>query len=135
MIGGEDSIIKTFDLERSSALDVCLQILMRYWQHAVVQSGVSAIVYIRYSAIPFGKETELMVYRNNEAFESWNKFGALPNNRNTMVHVLGYSNDSLTVVSDDLHAADMKGLLRDIRQAIIDARFVCRPQNHERKVA
>ncbi len=124
MIGGEDAIIKTFDLERSSALDVCLQILMRYWRHSVVQSGVSAVVYIRYGAIPLGKEMELMVYRDNEAFKSWNEFGALPNNRNTMVHVLAYSDDSLTVVSDDLNAADMKELLRNIRQAINDARNV-----------
>jgi len=137
VIGGEDAIIKTFDLERSSALDVCLKVLMRYWRHAVVQSGVSAVVYIRYGAIPLGKETELMVYQDNEAFKSWSEFGALPNNRNRMVHVLGYSDDSLTVVSDDLNAAEMKGLLRDIRQAINDARsvYVCRAANEVKKEA
>lgn len=135
MIGGDDAVIRLFNLHRSSAVDICLQILRRYWRHAVVQSGTSAIVYHYYGMIPLGKETELMVYKDNESFESWNKFGALPSNRNAMVHLLAYNDESMTMVADDLNAEEMKRLLRDIRKAIIDARFVGRADNKDRKAA
>lgn len=126
MIGGRDIILPTGGLDRSAALDVCLKVALKHWKHAVIQSGESGVLYDGYGRVPLGKETELLIYRDRESFKSWDTVGAHPENWNTMVHLLAYTDTQLTVVVDDLQAADMWRLLRDMRKAILDTVCVMR---------
>jgi len=134
MIGGHDIVLPTRGIGRSTALDVCLKITVRHWKQAVIQSGTTGEIYNGYGRVPFGKETELMVYRDRASLHSWETLGADEENRNTMVHLLAYTETQLTVVVDDLQATVMWRLLGDIRGAIRDMVDV-RPIENEQAAA
>jgi hypothetical protein len=71
MIGGEDIVLPTLTLDRTIAMDVCTRAIVRRWPGAVIQSGTTAEIYPRYQSVPFADEREIMIYRDQEALDSW----------------------------------------------------------------
>lgn len=118
MIGGEDVVLPTLDLDRVVATDVCVRAIIRRWPRAVIQSGTTAEIYPRYQSVPFGEEREIMIYRDRHALESWDELESHPTNHNTMVHLLAYGDGKMTIVVDDANAEEMRLLLEEIRRAM-----------------
>ncbi len=77
MIGGVD-VIFAMQIEPAEALDPCTRLVTRRWPSAVVENAITGELYAEVAAIPFGQVSELMVYRDQAAFESWQSLGADP---------------------------------------------------------
>jgi hypothetical protein len=114
MIGGTDIILK-FKPKNYCPLNAICQILVQYWPQAIVQSGITCIVsnlfdYFHY--VPFTTQNEFFIYKDKEAFELWEGFGAQENNKNTMIHLLLSNNSkNITIVCDDPNLPEMKKIL------------------------
>lgn len=59
---------------------------------------------------------EKFYYKNKAAFESWNEHGAVPENKNTMLHVI-WTPEAITIVCDDLEAD--KEMLDEIKRLVL----------------
>ncbi len=114
MIGGQDIIIRTH-LEPAMALDLCVRAVMRKWPDAVYQDAASGNVFRHYRALSFNRLSELLVYKDADAWKSWERLGADRANGNTMIHLLSCEGE-LTLVVDDAHAAEMHALIATLRE-------------------
>lgn len=119
MIGGDDIILSTHGLGRLRALDLCARVVLLFWKNAVFQSGATAKTYRSYAEIPLASETELLIYRDHAALERWERFESDLGNTNTMIHLLAYEDAQITMVVDEARAADIKGLLKAIKGALL----------------
>jgi hypothetical protein len=117
MIGGVDVVFDT-QVEPAEALELCTRLIMSRWPAAVLENALTGERYAGHAEIPFGLASELMVYRDQAAFESWQRLGADPSNANTMVHLLAYERGELTAVVDDPVALDMRATLDEMAKGL-----------------
>jgi hypothetical protein len=118
MIGGEDIILHTRGLDSLLALELCVRIVLLHWKSGLVQGGLSAEIYQTFAEIPLGTESELLIYRDRSAVNSWAELGAQPSNENTMIHILAYADGQITVVVDSAQTEEVRNLIGSIRKAI-----------------
>jgi hypothetical protein len=114
MIGGADVVLEYPGVLRASGgLDIASRHVAARWPAAVFQDGASGEIFASYSSIPFGHLTELFIYRDAMALESWTKFGADAGNANAMVHLIA-DEVALTVVVDDPTDATIQSIVREV---------------------
>jgi hypothetical protein len=113
MIGGEDIIIHTGDLGARS-LDWIVRCILRRWSNAIIQDGENSDLYGAYQDVPFGKVSELFIYRDQLSFDSWSQFGANIDAANAMVHLIAQEN-VLTLVMDDPSDPVMASIIDEAR--------------------
>ena len=116
MIGGSDIAFQHAFKHAGSALELVAKTLRFRWPKAVYQNADTGVRYASYATVPFGQMRELFVYKDEDAFASWEKLGADASNRNTMVHALA-SNDSVTVVLDEIDAF-AKSVLESVKESM-----------------
>jgi hypothetical protein len=83
----------------------------------VFQDGASGGVFTTYSSIPFGRLTEMFIYRDAMALESWTNLGADAGNANAMVHLIA-DEAALTVVVDDPTDPTIRSIVREVRDLL-----------------
>ncbi|MEX0718499.1 MAG: hypothetical protein WD066_18040 [Planctomycetaceae bacterium] len=133
MIGREDVEIQTF-ADGSTALEVCLRVLLDTWPDACVEDGETGARYRSTWDVPLGKTTELLVYQDERTAKKWDELGAAPELHDTMVHVLfdpGYVN----VVVDDPGSEGMSCLLDAMQNALNQDMFAIRAQSGQVELA
>jgi hypothetical protein len=120
MIGGVDVVFNT-QISSAESLDLCTSLVAGRWPEAIFENAITGEQYAGYAAIPFGLVSELMIYRDRTAFESWQHLGADPSNANTMVHLLACEPGEITAVVDDPRAAEAEELLREMGDRLAKA--------------
>jgi hypothetical protein len=113
-MGGEDVVIPLVATDRAEALESVVRSLSRYWDAAVFQDGGNGQRYETFSAIPFGRSHELLVYRDEAAFQDWEALGATPSTEGTMVHVIAQE-AAVTLVVDNTRDAMTAAVVDEVR--------------------
>ncbi len=116
MIGGIDVSITT--QAAGSSFEVAVRAIKQLWRRAVFKNGVTGDRYDSFHEIPFGNLEELFVYRDCASADAWEEEGAIPENFNTMIHILPDVN-MLTLVIDEKDAA-MEQILSAVRSGLSD---------------
>ncbi len=111
MIGGHDI---SFHTETSAqATEGTIRILRASWRNSVVENAETGEflgpVFFGFEELP----SEVLIYKNAAAHDSWAAHGATPENANLMVHIIRGEN-SMTLVVDDPNAAEMRALIAAI---------------------
>lgn len=119
MIGGAD-VTFFIRLPPPKALDAAVRAVRRFWKSAVFQSGTTGRLFPRYASISFSGLAEILVYRDQAAFDSWEQSGATSSNRDTMIHLLSSADGQLTAVVDDEDSPVYRGLLQAIGDTLVD---------------
>ncbi len=122
---GVDVRLQTPD--HDAAVDAILRIVRRHWPAVVVQNGDDAEPLARRPDGFLVKPTQrqFFLYQDDAAYQAWAELGAVPENANTMLHVvLGRQLDrvkatSLTLVCDDL-MGEMGAMVGEVRDALED---------------
>ena len=114
MIGGEDIILELPCLAPSMTLPAAVRYVLDRWPTAVAQDGDTGRRFDRFAAMEFGNLREVFVYRDEQAFHSWERLGADTTNANQMVHLLA-SSGRLTIVVDDLQDIVSASIVRGLR--------------------
>jgi cell fate (sporulation/competence/biofilm development) regulator YlbF (YheA/YmcA/DUF963 family) len=117
MIGGEDIVIELPDLAPSVTLPAAVRYLLDGWPTAVTQDADTGRRFDRFAEMDFGNLREVFVYRDEEAFDSWERLGAEASNANQMIHLLA-SAGSLTIVVDDLQDIVSASIVRGLRDRL-----------------
>ena len=126
MIGGVDIVFWVPD--EGAAVDAILRVVRRHWKDYVFQNADDPRPSPRPPGnwLPTPSGRQFFLYRDDAAARSWNENGAIPENANTMLHVLvgnrwqpGTHFRSLTVVCDEV-AGEMESLLDEIRMSLAD---------------
>jgi hypothetical protein len=118
MIGGADVVLEYPGVLRASGgLDIAARHFAARWPSAVFQDGASGGVFTTYSSIPFGRLTEMFIYRDAMALESWTNLGADAGNANAMVHLIA-DEAALTVVVDDPTDPTIRSIVREVRDLL-----------------
>lgn len=116
MIGGNDYILKNPGIPSCAMLDVTLRIIRRYWPDFIAQDVETGVIYGKYLDIPFGQTGELFVYKDRNAFVSWEN-GVTPENKGSMIHLIADEDETTIVTDGDAEGVarscilDMKGLV------------------------
>src|SRR5258708_36281569 len=113
MISGYDIILKT-TAASEFVFEQAVLIAKQVWPNAVVENGDTGSL-----LNPVGKDwsndfsglSEVMIYKDKRSRDSWDEDGAIPTNKNTMVHVIKAKSDRETVVVDDRNHPDMKTIV------------------------
>jgi hypothetical protein len=113
MIGGVESQVLT---QTADALEIGIRTIQRHWPKAVIENGETAERYHHVRDVPFGKMSELFVYRDAAAADRWDEDGAVPEVFNTMIHLLE-DPGMLTIVVDEKDAL-MQEVVADITSAV-----------------
>src|SRR3972149_1489655 len=106
MIGGTDIVIPNPGLPVAQAMDTVVRCARGRWAGAILQDS-GGRRFRSYREGPFGRVRELFVYKDEQAFLSWERVGAKPENANSMIHLIA-DDYQLTVVVDDEHDATMR---------------------------
>lgn len=117
MIGGEDIIIQLPDVPPSVAMPAAVRYILDQWPAAVMQDGNTARRFDSFAAMGFGQLREVFVYRDEQAFESWERLGADATNANQMVHLLA-SPGQLTIVVDSMDDVRSASIVRGLRDRL-----------------
>jgi hypothetical protein len=80
------------------------------WPAGIIQDGDPAQRFAEFALVPFRNLREVFVYRDQRAFESWERLGADRENADQMVHLL-VSDGQLTIVVDRLKNASSKSIV------------------------
>jgi hypothetical protein len=124
MIGGMDFVFWTPD--QDAAVCAILRIVCRRWKDYVFQNAADLAPMPRFpqGILPTPTGDQFFIYRNEAAARSWEEFGAIPENANTMLHVLvgkrrqpGTDYRSLTVVCDEA-VGETREILDEIEAAL-----------------
>lgn len=113
MIGGEDIIIKLPDVPPSVAMPAAVRYILDRWPAAVMQDGDTARRFDHFAAMDFGHLREVFVYRDEQAFHSWERLGADATNANQMIHLLA-SVGHFTIVVDSLQDIGSASIVRGL---------------------
>src|SRR6266545_2687277 len=113
MIGGVDIVIELPGVAPSVAMAAAVRYILDRWPVGVLQDGDTARRFDSFAAMDFGHLREVFVYRDEQAFDSWERLGADATNVNQMVHVLA-STGQFTMVVDSLQEASMASLVRGL---------------------
>jgi hypothetical protein len=117
MIGGVDIIIELPHLAPSVTMPAAVRYVLDRWPDAVMQDGDTARRFDSFAAMDFGHLREVFVYRNEQAFESWERLGADVTNANQMVHLLA-SVGHVTIVVDSLEDVSASSIVRGLRDRL-----------------
>jgi hypothetical protein len=117
MIGGEDVVIPLHSTGRAEALESAVRSLSSYWDSAVFEDAITGQRYDTFSAIPFGRCHELLVYRDEAALQEWEALGATPSTEGTMVHFIA-EKAAVTLVVDDTRDAMTAAVIDEIRSLL-----------------
>lgn len=117
MIGRTDVIFENPGFDRWQLLDAIARCVCRHWRRSILQDGKTGKRYASYTETPFKDIEELLIYRDQAAFESWERLGADPENANAMIHLLVGEND-LALVVDDENEATMRSVLEETKQLL-----------------
>lgn len=99
MVGGVDVEIAHPKLPPTVVLAVATRCICRHWPQAIIDTDAD----------------EVFVYRDQEAFDSWERLGADGSNVNTMFHLIA-DETTLTVVVDDDQEPTVRSVLDEIRR-------------------
>ncbi len=125
MIGGSDITIDIMGASRSAVLDDVVRCIRRRWPDAVVVDGSSGTRFSSYRAVPFGRVSELLVYRDQDAFDRWMEQGADDETANTMIHAIAQE-ESVTLVVDDPEDGTMSSVIDATREILAPRNFWAR---------
>ena len=123
MIGGQDILIPCS--EPKVALDLATRAVMRRWRRCFIEDGDTGQALQNYAEMEFGGLREILISKTAEASDLWDQIGACPATKGTLVHLLA-GRGTLTVVVDDEPTDEMKRIVREIRQALIQDLFASR---------
>jgi hypothetical protein len=112
MIGGDDIVIPA--VGDAAALEACVRIVQRRWPRARFEDALSGHKYDSYGEIPFGFVRELFAYPDAAAEAMWDADS--PDSPPNSLLYLIVSSEFITAVLDDPTSADMRSILRSIRQ-------------------
>jgi hypothetical protein len=124
MIGGMDFVFWTPD--QDAAVRDILRIVCRRWKDYVFQNAddLAPMPPLPPGILPTPTGDQFFLYRDESAARSWEEFGAIPENANTMLHVLvgkrrqpGTDYHSLTVVCDEA-VGETREILDEIEAAL-----------------
>jgi len=101
MIGGVDIIVELPGVPSSVTMPAAVRYVLDRWPAAVMQDGDTARRFDSFAAMDFGHLREVFVYRDEQAFQSWERLGADATNANQMIHLLA-SVSRFTIVVDSL---------------------------------
>jgi hypothetical protein len=110
MIGGVEYQIPSRAGE--SSVKVAVSVIQRKWPRAVFENGETGERYNDIRKIPFEDLREIFVYRDLDAADTWDRDGAVPEDANTMVHLIA-DEGLITMVVDEKDA-----VMDEIRSAI-----------------
>lgn len=119
MLGGVDiEIAMSSHVPWQESLDSILRATRLLWNDAVVQCADTAQSWpIGAPDLPYDTLREVFIYKNDQFRTKWEELGAVPENENSMVHVLP-GGEELTVVVDSPAHPEMKRLLELFRGAL-----------------
>jgi hypothetical protein len=133
MIGGTDVVLKA--RADFPVADLILRTVRRHWPDFVIQDADDASrSFTPRNGVWLPKPTgqEFFVYRDETSARSWDEFGAMPENANTMLHVLvGHEADAtdpfleVTIVCD-ADTGEVASMLEEIRAGFEDSIFSLR---------
>jgi hypothetical protein len=113
MIGGEDILIQLPGVMPSVTMPAAVRYVLDRWPSAVMQDGDTGRRFDSFAAMDFGHLREVFVYRDEQAFESWERLGADATNANQMIHLL-VSPGHLTIVVDSLEDVTSASIVRGL---------------------
>ena len=120
MIGGHDI---SFPTDSSAQItEGAIRIVLVFWPDAVVENAETGELLSRGLVGIRKLPCEVLVYKNADARDSWAVNGAIPENANSMIHVI-CGVDSITIVVDDPSAAEMPAVLSAIRDHVVQDIF------------
>lgn len=117
MIGGQDIIVHNPGSSPGQLLDGLTRLVRGHWPKLVFEDATTGSRFEHFWQIPFQKLSEVMLYRDTDAWKSWERLGADPSNANQMIHILA-SDASVTFVVDDAKAPAMSTLLASLRSFV-----------------
>lgn len=117
MIGGEDIIIQLPGVAPSVTMPAAVRYVLDRWPAAVMQDGDTARRFDRFAEMDFGHLREVFVYRDEQAFDSWDRLGADVTNADQMIHLLA-SAGQFTIVVDSLQDASSASIVRGLRDRL-----------------
>jgi hypothetical protein len=102
MIGGYDIIVSGVE---NPVIKTC-EALAETWPNALIRDanrklGSPDNILPISEAIKFVDASEIFIYQDQAAKDSWDKLGADPSNTNTMIYIL-FGKDEVTFVVDEL---------------------------------
>jgi hypothetical protein len=124
MIGGID--IELWVRDATEAINLILRTVRRHWPRSVLQNADDRTPFSPGASdqLPTPSGRGFFIYRDAQAARSWDKHGAIPENSNTMLHVIlggrvkSRSNlKSLTLVCDEL-TGEMQHLIEELRTGL-----------------
>jgi hypothetical protein len=110
MIGGVEYQIPARAGE--SSVRVAVSVIQHKWPRAVFENGETGERYNDIREIPFEELREIFVYRDLDAADAWDRDGAVPEDANTMVHLIA-DEGLITMIIDEKDA-----FMDEIRNAI-----------------
>ena len=113
MIGGVDIIVELPGVAPSATMPAAVRYVIDRWPAAVMQDGDTARRFDSFAAMDFGHLREVFVYRDEQAFDSWERLGADVTNANQMVHLLA-SVGQFTIVVDSLADVGSASMVRGL---------------------
>jgi hypothetical protein len=122
MIGGIDVQIPT-RCGPPLSTEVAVRAIRQQWPDAEYENGATGERYSRFHLIPFGEIEELFIYRDRLSADRWDTEGAIPDLRNTMIHIVAEV-DLISVVVDSRDVA-MVEIIAAIRSALVSRHGVC----------
>lgn len=115
MIGRHDI---TFPSETASeVMEGAMRLLRASWSEAIVENAETGEPLGLNAAFVAEVPSELLVYKNANARDSWKANGSIPENDNLMVHVLR-GDRSITIVVDDPDTHEMSLIIHSIRNHV-----------------
>jgi hypothetical protein len=113
MIGGVDIIVELPGVPPSVTMPAAVRYVLDRWPAAVMQDGDTARRFDSFAAMDFGHLREVFIYRDEQAFNSWERLGADATNANQMVHLLA-SVGHFTIVVDSLQDISAASIVRGL---------------------
>lgn len=120
MIGGRDVIIPT--ARGTEALDLAIRAVTRLWPDAVLEDAETGESFRRYDEISFANRCEILAFRDPDSATRWDKVGADPSLRGTLIHFL-LSKRDLTVAIDDSPPAQIEAFVQALRRSLTQDLF------------
>ena len=116
MIGGTDLHFPT-TAARDRAVEVSVRAVKAHWNESVFENGTTGEKYDHFFQIPFGRVTEIFVYKNPQYSQRWDDEGAIDELSDTMVHII-FTANFLSVVVDSPDSSEVQPIIRGIQQGL-----------------
>lgn len=122
MIGGTDIVFggRPDPADRAAIV----RTVVEAWPHALFVDATrdDAPTPLGGLAPPFALPDELLVYRDQRSFESWEREGATPENADTMLHFL-FTSEGVTAVYHGGSGSESERMVEDIGHSLTSNRF------------